>query len=312
MRAGMYPSPARRTALWDDLAMTWNPNAARTYIYSNGRLLEQLTYAALFEGGSTAAVVSSLSAYRNDDGGFGHGLEPDKRAPASQPLDVEIAFERLVMVDARAVDIVESACAWLATVAAPNAAVPILLPSVGGYPRAEHFEAVEYAPDLNPTAAIAAHAHALAVTHPWVDHATEYCFGEVEAGRIPAEAHAILALTRLVQTAPDRGRAELAARNLASALPTARFLKLDHESETYGVTPLEFAPTPDSIARSWFDDEILQGHLDQLERQQQPDGGWPISWRPPSEAAVHEWRAIRTLHAVNVLAAYDRAPIERS
>ena len=41
-------------------------------------------------------MVDAVAAYRNDDGGFGHGLEPDKLAPASQPLDVEVALERLV------------------------------------------------------------------------------------------------------------------------------------------------------------------------------------------------------------------------
>ncbi len=288
--------------------MAWNGDAARTFMYENGRLLEQRVYASLFESGGTAGVLSALAAYQNDDGGFGHGLEPDKRAPASQPLDVEIAFERLVMVGARAEHLVTPACDWLATVTAPSGAVPILLPSVAGYPRAHHFEAAEYPPGLNPTAAIAAHAHALAVTHPWVEQATEYCFAELEAGRVPREAHELLGLSKLVETAPDRERATLAAERIASALPTARFVKLDPDADTYGVTPLEFAPTPESVTRAWFDDALLQAHVDQLEQAQQSDGGWPISWQPPSAASRFEWRAIRTLVAVLVLTAYGRLP----
>ncbi len=288
--------------------MALDVDAARLFVYANGRLLEQRVYAAMFEGGDPVAVVAALAAYQNADGGFGHGLEPDKRAPDSQPLDVEIAFERLVMADAQAPDLVTSACDWLATVAAPSGAVPILLPSVDGYPRADHWAPTEYSPDVNPTAGIAAHAHTLEVDHPWVERATDYCFAEVEAGRTPAEAHALAGLTKLVDVAPDRSRAKLAAEVIVSVLPKASFLSLDPEADTYGVTPLEFAPTPTSLARSWFDDDLVVAHLDRLEQEQQGDGGWPISWQPPSEAARWEWRAIRTIQALRVLTAYGRLP----
>jgi len=65
--------------------------AGRTFILRQGRLLERRLLAACFEGGPAAGVVDALRGYRNDDGGFGHGLEPDKRCPASLPIDVEVA-----------------------------------------------------------------------------------------------------------------------------------------------------------------------------------------------------------------------------
>ncbi len=288
--------------------MTWDPAAARTFVYANARLVEQRVYGTLLDGAAPEGVVAAVAAYQNEDGGFGHGLEPDKRAPASQPLDVEIALERLAMAGARADTMVTAACDWLATLAEPSGAVPLLLPSFAGYPRAPHFGPHDYTPGLNPTAAIAAHAHALGVTHPWVARATEYCLSEVEAGRLPPEAHFLLGLSKLTETAPDRKRATRASERLAGALPTARYAKLDPESDTYGVTPLVFAPTPDSLARSWFDDETINAHLDRVARDQQPDGGWPITWEPPSEASRWEGRGIRTLFAVRVLTAYGRRP----
>lgn len=286
--------------------MTVDVDAARTFIYANGRLLEQRVSAAMFDDGDPAAVVAALAAYQNTDGGFGHGLEPDKRVPGSQPLDVEIAFERLVMVGGQAPDLVASACDWLATIASPAGAVPILLPSVAGYPRADHWQPTEYTPGLNPTAGIAAHAHALGAAHRWVDLATEYCLAELETGGAPDEAHDLLGLCKLVGTAPDRPRAERAAEVIAAALPSASFMKLEPGLDAYGVTPLEFAPSPTSLARSWFDDDLMEAHLDELEREQQEDGGWPISWQPPSEASRCEWRAIRTLQALVILSAYER------
>ncbi len=280
--------------------------AARTFLQANARLVEQQVYAAMFEGGDADAVVRALVAYRNDDGGFGHGLEPDKRVPASQPLDVEIALERLVMAGAAAADLVTRACDWLATVADPSGAVPILLPSIAGYPRAEHFAATNYPPGLNPTAAIAAHALALGVSHPWVDRAADHCFSALEDGHVPDEAHTLLALSKLAASTPDLPRRRNASERLGSALAGARFAKMDPDSDDYGVTPLEFAPSPASLARSWFSDSVIVAHLDRLERDQQDDGGWPITWQPVSEATRYEWRAIRTLHALQVLAAYGR------
>ena len=280
--------------------------AAREFIYANARLLEQRVFAAVFEHRDPEPVVAALIAYQNEDGGFGHGLEPDKRAPESQPLDVEIAFEYLATVEAKATPLVNSACDWLMSIAEPTGAVPIVLPSIAGYPRAAHWERTEYPPGVNPTAAIAAHGHELGVSHPWIDRATEYCFAELEAGRIPSEAHRLLTMTKLVEAAPERSRAEAAAGSIAAALPEASYMKLDPESRDYGVTPLQFAPSPTALARAWFVDEMIESHLVHLDQAQEPDGGWPISWQPPSEASRWEWRGIRTLSAVRTLTAHGR------
>ncbi len=57
--------------------------AGREFILRQGRLLERRLFATCFEGAPATGVVDVLRGYRNDDGGFGHGLEPDKRCPAS-------------------------------------------------------------------------------------------------------------------------------------------------------------------------------------------------------------------------------------
>ena len=99
-------------------------------------------------------------------GGFGHGLEPDKQVPDSQALDVEIAFERMATAGALAPEVLAPACDWLATIADDRGAVPILMPNSNRHPRAAHWNAAAYLPALNPTAAIAGHAHAIGVMHP--------------------------------------------------------------------------------------------------------------------------------------------------
>ncbi len=57
----------------------------RTWIYRNARQLELALWEYYFEKGSKEAVLSALSFYKNDDGGFGHTLEADSWNPNSSP-----------------------------------------------------------------------------------------------------------------------------------------------------------------------------------------------------------------------------------
>ena len=50
----------------------------------------------------------------------------------------------------------------------------------------------------------------------------------------------------------------------------------------------------------------IELHLDALAAKQQEDGGWPITWEPPSAAAVAEWRGFVTLKWLDVLENYGR------
>ena len=278
--------------------------AARGFMAAHARVLEQRELAASFDNVPVDGAVDALLAYRNPDGGFGHGLEPDKRVPASQPLDVEVAFERLHALGADRPDVVRAACDWLATVAGESGAVPIVLPSIDGCPRAAHWSAVEYPPHLNPTAAIAGYGHALGVSHLWLERATEYSLTELER-EIPTEAHALLAASRLIEHADDERCAAIGAA-IADAIPDASFMNYRPDPDGYGVTPLQLAPSPDMSTRSWFDDSLIDQHLALLAGQQQVDGGWPIAWESASTASNLEWRGIVTLKALTTLRAYGR------
>ena len=68
---------------------------AAAFIWENGRLLERRLFEYYFLGGSKDGVLRALKAYQNEDGGFGHALEPDLRTPESQPLFVEFGLRTL-------------------------------------------------------------------------------------------------------------------------------------------------------------------------------------------------------------------------
>ena len=92
-------------------------DAAAAFISANARVVDRRRFQRLFGGGPAGPVRDAVAAYRNDDGGFGHALEPDCRAPASQPLAVEMALRILDEADAWDEALVRGACDWLAAVA---------------------------------------------------------------------------------------------------------------------------------------------------------------------------------------------------
>ena len=70
-------------------------DAAAAFIAANARVIDRRRFERLFAGGAAQPVRDAVAAYRNDDGGFGHALEPDCRAPGSQALAVEMALRIL-------------------------------------------------------------------------------------------------------------------------------------------------------------------------------------------------------------------------
>ncbi|WP_344212311.1 hypothetical protein [Kribbella sancticallisti] len=277
--------------------------AARDFVRTEGRLVERRLFATVFEGADPAGVVDALRGYQNADGGFGHGLEPDKRCPDSVALDVETAFDILLAAGVRDDDMVRRACDWLQSQATADGAVSLAAPVIEGYPRAEHMSEWTYVPGLNPTAGLVGRLYAMDFEHPWRDQAEAWCTATL-AGGFPEDAHAMHESMEFLE---HTQRPELA--KVKEWLPKLAYYRADPADPSYGVTPLHFASTPDSVWRQLFDDEQIEGHLDRLVADQQADGGWAITWEPPGTMATLEYRGIVTVHALRTLKAYGRLPI---
>lgn len=290
--------------------------AGRAFLEREGRLIERRLAAVLFDGADASGVVDAVRAYRNLDGGFGHGLEPDKRCPASLPIDVESALDIVLTAGTGGYDadrsdhfdvdyMIVSACDWLGSVAAPDGAVSLSFPVMERYPRAEHWSDWTYTPGLNPTAGLAGRLHRMGVTHPWLDRATGWTWRRLESG-FTEDAHALSEVLWFLAHVPDRARAEAVGAHVDDWLADAAWYRADPDDPGYGITPLHLAPSPDSPWRALFDESAIDGHLDRLIRDQQQDGGWSITWEPPGAASALEWRGIETLRALRTLRAYGR------
>ena len=71
-------------------------DAAAEFMATRARVLDRRVFQRLFQGGAPEPVRDAVAAYRNDDGGFGHALEPDLRAAAAiiyNPETNEVLWE---------------------------------------------------------------------------------------------------------------------------------------------------------------------------------------------------------------------------
>lgn len=278
-------------------------SAAAPFLRQTARPLELRAYECLFEGASHEGVAAALAAFRREDGGFGGALEPDVRTPNSQPLFVDFALKSLYQVGARATELGAGACAFLRSVSEPSGALPSVLPDALEHPRAGHWQTLP-PPSLALTFGIAGLLHWLEVEDAWLDTVTASCWSAL--GEPPDDAHALIGVLHFLEHAPPRPERETRLAHVLERLPAARWLSVDVPVEGYALTPLHLAPQPGAPARACFDDAQIEAHLDALADQQLEDGGWPLSWEPPGEAARAEWRGKWTLDALAVLDAYGR------
>jgi hypothetical protein len=278
---------------------------ARLFITSNARLLERRLFVFHFDGGPANAVTEALVAYQNPDGGFGWGLEPDKRDPASQPQDAQFALEVLDAVGALDHPMVGRLCDWLDSASTEEGGVPYALPSLNAHPHAPWWSVKEERPpaNLNPTAAIAGLLFKGGARHAWLKRAEAFCWRAIENTQ-SREFHDLLPMIVFLQHAPDRPRAERFLAQIAEVVAAPGVVALDPDARGYVQKPLDWAPMPDSFCRRLFDDAVIERHLAALAARQGEDGAWTISWPPLSSGVALEWGGIVTIKALMTLQAY--------
>ncbi|MFF8940418.1 hypothetical protein ACF08O_38075 [Streptomyces paradoxus] len=291
---------------------------AERFVWLTARVLEQRRFAHHFRGAAADPVETALDAYRNEDGGYGHALEPDLRGPVSQPLHTAHALRVLDAVGRCAGQRVERMCRYLTSVSTPDGALPAIHPSQRDYPTAPFVTVADDPPsDLLATGPVVGLLHRNEVWHAWLFRATDFCWQAVESLE-KSHPYEIEAAVAFLDFAPDRPRAEAAAARLGRLVRAHSLAALDPgDLDAYPVSPgyapgehhfpYDYARTPRSLARAWFTDDEMARSLDHLAAQQQEDGGWPVRWRHWAPAPALEARPLVTIEALRVLSAYGRA-----
>jgi hypothetical protein len=290
----------------DRMDITPDLTAATTFLAASGRVLDQRRFARLLDGADSAPVRAAVAAYRNPDGGFGHAIEPDLRCPDSQPAAAAMALRILDEADTWDTGLVQGACDWLQRNAAAGGGATFVEASLDGWPHAPWWVPVPGRP-ASPiqTGLIAGTLHARAVTHPWLERATEVMWDLIARLSDPGP-YDLLGVLKFLDHVPDRERAEAALAAVGPLLAEHKLAELDPDASGETHSPLDFAPSPSSLARGLFDDATVDAHLDHLARGQRDDGGWTFNWPAWSPAAEADWRGFVTVEAVTVLRAYGR------
>ena len=278
-------------------------DSAAVFVAANARVIDRRRFERLFGGGSARPVRDAVAAYRNDDGGFGHALEPDCRAPGSQSLAVEMALRIMDETDAWDEDLVRGACDWLAAVAPAEGGVAFVEPTLAGWPHAPWWVAEEGHPaSVIVTALIASTLHARRFSHPWLDRATELTWTLIDTLAEPGP-YDMRAVFSFLQHVPDRDRARAVFGRVGPLIFERKLVTLDPETPGEVHFPLDFAPEPDSLGRALFDEATIKAHLDHLAQAQRADGGWMFNWLAWSPAAERDWRGFLTVDALRLLRA---------
>ena len=293
---------------------------ASEFMRTHARLLDRRRLERLFGDGSADAVLAALCAYRNPDGGFGYGLEPDLRSATSQPGAALHAFEVFAEVAPGTSEMAVGLCNWADSVSSENGALPFAFGMHDGAGSAPFWaSADESVPSLWMTSAVCGQAHLVAdhhaavAEHPWVAKATDYCLAQTAALDQRPFAIAFLFILQFLDASHDR-RPE-AANELArmgEMLPESGTLLVPGGSEGEELSPLDLSPIPNRPLLALFSPEVIEADLDRVENGQQEDGGWRVDFASYSPQAALEWRGYRTVWALSTLRANGRLSAIRS
>lgn len=290
---------------------------AEHFVWLTARVLEQRLFAYHFRGGDPDPVETALEAYRNEDGGYGHALEPDVRGPVSQPLHTAWALRVLDAVGRCGGQRAERICRYLTSVSTPDGALPVTRASRSGYPAAPCVPVAADGPgELLVTGPVVGLLHRNEVWHAWLFRATDFCWQAAES-LVSPHPYEVEAAVAFLDTAPDRPRARAAADRLGRLVRERRLAVLDPDDPDACPVPPgrapggrhfphDYARDPRSLARAWFTDDEMTRSLDRLAAGQEEDGGWPVRRRRWAPAPALEARARVTLDALCTLRAYGR------
>jgi hypothetical protein len=282
---------------------------ARNFMYHNARLLDRRRFEYWFEGGSKDAVLSSLAAYQNADGGFGQALEPDIRCPQSQPVPTELALTIMDEIECFDAVILTGVLRFLKQSTVTTGGIPLAFLSINDYPHAPWWNTEQdHAAHINPTGHIAGLLYkqqSITDFHQeeWFQTTLSYLWNHMENDK-PSDYHDGIQWISFLEQTPDRAKAAAYLSRMEEWLTQPGIMEQDPNAEGYVHKVLDWAPSRDSLAAKLVSEQVVDQHLSTLVKQQQEDGGWNISWPAVSTAGELEWRGHLTVERLKTLKSY--------
>jgi hypothetical protein len=279
------------------------------FIASNARLLDRRRVELAIGAGDPEATLVVLAGYRNADGGFGWALEPDSRAPVSQPVAALHAFEVFEEVAPSTSPLAVGLLDWLDGIAVDGGALPFALPRGATAGSAPMWGTADtQSPSLHMTCVVLSIAHRVArhdpevAAHPWLRRATDWAMREIAGLDGPSDAIEFRYVLQLLDALDARDE----LKRLGTHLPPNGTMAVTGGKPDEAMRPLDFSPEPDRPIRDLLDPRAIEADLDRLDAEQRDDGGWDVDWKHWSPAGGLEWRGWATVRAVRILRANGR------
>ncbi len=299
---------------------------AKIYLTMYGRAVDQARFAFYFEGDKANAVVRALEPYQNDDGGFGHGLEPDLRTAASSAVATQQGLNILREVGAdSSAPMIQRAVAYLLAMLDKTMLRWEIVPSaVEDAPHAPWWTYGESAGSgddfqSNPRAALIGFLceHQALVPPALLSQLIETQLAHLvdQPTDQGIDMHALPCYVTLANSpnlSQDQ-RQQLESTLVQAVRGTVATDPADFAG--YQLLPLDVAPTPDALLAATVDRKAVDAHLDYLIETQLPDGSWPVpwSWSFVDEAAwaqaERDWKGFIAVNQLRMLAAYGRIAV---
>jgi hypothetical protein len=285
-------------------------DAGERFVLANARLLERHRLGVLLHGASAELVLDALRAYRNPDGGFGHALEPDIRAPSSEPSATLHALAVLAEVGALEDPMVSGAAAWVASIADNQGGVPFSLPAAAAHPHAPFLSLPPASGGSFFTFALAGLLWEARSNEPWLERATDWSWERLQS---PDDLHAygVKCALDFLDRVPDETRAYDALERLRPHLEPDGSIPVSGGAEDERLTALALSARPGLRSRVLFTGDQIEADLNRLEEGQQDDGGWMFDFGEWSAGQLAECRGLVTLQALATLDAHGRLAAER-
>lgn len=292
---------------------------ARSFVKTQARPVDQALFAYAFEKGAPEAIGDALGKFANEDGGFGHGMEPDLRLPASSMLGTITAFPYLLQTHTPADHpLVEKGIRYLINTYDRNLkGWRIIPPEANEHPRAMWWN---YDPENadqavvddwgNPSAcALAYLQHYSSLVPPeLLSEITEKGMAEVLAKGETLDGQTLLTFGELAEELPKDLAApvwETLKRRAPAAIVTDPAAWMG-----YGVRPLWAVSGPESPLMDSLS-EAVNAQLDFEIEQQTADGSWHPFWEwgryeEEWKTAKVEWQGQLTVKLLRSFKAFGR------
>ncbi|WP_347549975.1 hypothetical protein ABFG93_00115 [Pseudalkalibacillus hwajinpoensis] len=285
-------------------------NEACAFVEQYARPLDR-AFLAFWKGDSDKEeVVCELQAYQNEDGGFGHCLEPDFRLNDSSPMATTMAFQYITKLGlSKTHSLVTGGLPYFRdTFHSQKSRWHAVPKAVNDVPHAPWWNVTdnEQKYSANPDAEIVGYLHyyngdesitsdMLAVVMNHLSDMNDY------------EIHEVLCYLRLGKLVGGDVEQKIVSQ-ISKQLPyiVDRPEKWDH----YGVQPIVLADSEQSPFFKELNQEI-NVNLDYIVDKQQRDGSWEPSWswgqyNDEWEIAKQEWKGYLTVQQLMVLSEFGR------